>query len=63
MHANGFSVARKNHIAEFVQSTLAHNPLRGALKAAQWVVGKRGLHEFGDVIFSGDAKVARLPAD
>jgi len=36
---------------------------RGALKAAQWVIGKRGLHEFGDVIFAGDAKTARLPAD
>jgi len=36
---------------------------RGALKAAQWVIGKRGLHEFGDVIFAGDAKAARLSAD
>jgi len=26
---------------------------RGALKAAQWVVGKRGFHEFGDIVFSG----------
>lgn len=32
---------------------------RGALKAAQWVIGKRGLHEFGDVIFADDAKVSR----
>jgi 4-hydroxy-tetrahydrodipicolinate reductase len=24
---------------------------RGALKAAQWVVGKRGLHEFSEIIF------------
>ena len=24
---------------------------RGALKAAQWVVGKRGFYEFGDIIF------------
>jgi 4-hydroxy-tetrahydrodipicolinate reductase len=24
---------------------------RGALKAAQWVVGKRGFHEFSDIIF------------
>jgi 4-hydroxy-tetrahydrodipicolinate reductase len=30
---------------------------RGALKAAQWVIGKRGLHEFGEVIFADDAKV------
>jgi 4-hydroxy-tetrahydrodipicolinate reductase len=36
---------------------------RGALKAAQWVIGKRGLHEFGDVIFGGDAKPSRQPAD
>ena len=28
---------------------------RGALKAAQWVIGKRGLHEFGAVIFAEDA--------
>jgi 4-hydroxy-tetrahydrodipicolinate reductase len=35
---------------------------RGALKAAQWVIGKRGLHEFGDVIFAGDASAARRPA-
>jgi len=26
---------------------------RGALKAAQWVVGKRGFHEFSDIIFGG----------
>ena len=25
---------------------------RGALQAAKWVVGKKGFHEFGDVIFS-----------
>ena len=25
---------------------------RGALKAAQWVIGKKGFHEFGDIIFS-----------
>ena len=25
---------------------------RGALKAAQWIVGKKGFHEFGDIIFS-----------
>jgi 4-hydroxy-tetrahydrodipicolinate reductase len=36
---------------------------RGALKAAQWVIGKRGLHEFGEVIFDNDAKVVRSPAD
>src|SRR6202044_2021775 len=36
---------------------------RGALKAAQWVIGKRGLHEFGEVIFAGDTKAARSPAD
>src|SRR5229473_2395745 len=36
---------------------------RGALKAAQWVIGKRGLHEFGEVIFAGDAKAMRRPAD
>jgi 4-hydroxy-tetrahydrodipicolinate reductase len=24
---------------------------RGALKAAQWVVGKKGFHEFGDILF------------
>ena len=35
---------------------------RGALKAAQWVIGKRGLHEFGDVIFADDATAARRPA-
>jgi 4-hydroxy-tetrahydrodipicolinate reductase len=26
---------------------------RGALKAAQWVVGKKGFHEFSDIIFGG----------
>jgi 4-hydroxy-tetrahydrodipicolinate reductase len=36
---------------------------RGALKAAQWVIGKRGLHEFGEVIFSDDAKAMRRPAN
>ena len=36
---------------------------RGALKAAQWVIGKRGLHEFGEVIFADDAKAARRPAE
>ena len=25
---------------------------RGALQAAQWVVGKKGFHEFGEIIFS-----------
>jgi 4-hydroxy-tetrahydrodipicolinate reductase len=25
---------------------------RGALQAAQWVAGKKGFHEFGDIIFS-----------
>jgi 4-hydroxy-tetrahydrodipicolinate reductase len=25
---------------------------RGALKAAQWVVGKKGFHEFGEMVFS-----------
>lgn len=35
---------------------------RGALKAAQWVIGKRGLHEFGEVIFADDAKTPREPA-
>jgi 4-hydroxy-tetrahydrodipicolinate reductase len=25
---------------------------RGALKAAQWVVGKKGFHEFADIVFS-----------
>jgi 4-hydroxy-tetrahydrodipicolinate reductase len=34
---------------------------RGALKAAQWVIGKRGLHEFGEVIFSDDANSVRRP--
>jgi len=24
---------------------------RGALKAAQWVVGKKGFHEFADILF------------
>ncbi|MDZ4798436.1 MAG: dihydrodipicolinate reductase C-terminal domain-containing protein [Bryobacteraceae bacterium] len=28
---------------------------RGALKAAQWVVGKRGLFEFSEVLFGGKA--------
>ncbi len=26
---------------------------RGALKAAQWVIGKQGFHEFGDIVFGG----------
>jgi 4-hydroxy-tetrahydrodipicolinate reductase len=25
---------------------------RGALKAAQWIVGKKGFHEFADIVFS-----------
>src|ERR1700747_2786273 len=25
---------------------------RGALKAAQWVIGKKGFHEFSDIVFS-----------
>ena len=25
---------------------------RGALKAAQWVVGKKGFHEFGEIVFA-----------
>jgi 4-hydroxy-tetrahydrodipicolinate reductase len=25
---------------------------RGALKAAQWIVGKKGIHEFGEVMFN-----------
>jgi 4-hydroxy-tetrahydrodipicolinate reductase len=36
---------------------------RGALKAAQWVIGKRGLHEFAEVLFADDAKAMRRPAD
>jgi 4-hydroxy-tetrahydrodipicolinate reductase len=36
---------------------------RGALKAAQWVIGKRGLHEFSQVIFADDAMAARRPAN
>ena len=36
---------------------------RGALKAAQWVIGKRGLHEFAEVIFADGAKSKRRPAD
>jgi 4-hydroxy-tetrahydrodipicolinate reductase len=26
---------------------------RGALKAAQWIIGRKGFHEFGDVLFGG----------
>jgi 4-hydroxy-tetrahydrodipicolinate reductase len=26
---------------------------RGALKAAQWIIGRKGCHEFGDVLFGG----------
>jgi 4-hydroxy-tetrahydrodipicolinate reductase len=36
---------------------------RGALKAAQWVIGKHGLHEFGEVIFADDAKAMRRLGD
>ena len=36
---------------------------RGALKAAQWVIGKSGLHEFAEVLFSGEARTMRRPAD
>jgi len=41
---------------------LRHSPrsregfARGALKAAQWVIGKRGLHEFGEVILRATRK-------
>jgi 4-hydroxy-tetrahydrodipicolinate reductase len=27
---------------------------RGALKAAQWIVGKKGIHEFSEVLFTAD---------
>ena len=27
---------------------------RGALKAAQWIVGKRGFHEFNEILFTAD---------
>jgi 4-hydroxy-tetrahydrodipicolinate reductase len=41
---------------------------RGALKAAQWVIGKHGLHEFGEVFFPSDSnerleRAAGRPAD
>jgi 4-hydroxy-tetrahydrodipicolinate reductase len=36
---------------------------RGALKAAQWVIGRKGLHEFGDVVFASDAKAGQRSAD
>ena len=36
---------------------------RGALKAAQWVIGKRGLHEFGEALFADDSNTRRRPAD
>ncbi len=36
---------------------------RGALKAAQWVIGKKGLHEFSEVIFASDAKAGSRSAD
>jgi len=26
---------------------------RGALQAAQWIVGKTGFYEFGEVLFAG----------
>ncbi len=32
---------------------------RGALKAAQWVIGKRGLHEFAEVVFAADRPARR----
>jgi 4-hydroxy-tetrahydrodipicolinate reductase len=28
---------------------------RGALKAAQWVIGKKGFHEFGEILFNRPA--------
>jgi len=34
---------------------------RGALRAAGWVIGKRGLHEFGDVIFPGESGSVQSP--
>ncbi|MGD0500245.1 MAG: dihydrodipicolinate reductase C-terminal domain-containing protein [Bryobacteraceae bacterium] len=27
--------------------------VRGALKAAQWVIGKKGFHEFSEIVFNG----------
>jgi 4-hydroxy-tetrahydrodipicolinate reductase len=36
---------------------------RGALKAAQWVIGKRGLHEFAEVIFAANMHAEERPAD
>jgi 4-hydroxy-tetrahydrodipicolinate reductase len=28
---------------------------RGALKAAQWIIGRKGFHEFSEILFSGGA--------
>jgi 4-hydroxy-tetrahydrodipicolinate reductase len=32
----------------------------GALKAAEWIAGKKGFHEFGDILF-GHAATSRVP--
>jgi 4-hydroxy-tetrahydrodipicolinate reductase len=36
---------------------------RGALKAAQWVIGKKGFHEFSDIIFSPHMVARPVPGD
>src|ERR1700731_2393933 len=36
---------------------------RGALKAAQWVIGRKGVYEFSDALFADDAKAVRRPVN
>jgi 4-hydroxy-tetrahydrodipicolinate reductase len=36
---------------------------QGALRAAQWLVGKKGFYEFGDIVFSGQQSATELKAE
>jgi len=35
---------------------------QGALRAAKWLVGKKGFYEFGDIVFSGQRSAVSKPA-
>jgi 4-hydroxy-tetrahydrodipicolinate reductase len=35
---------------------------RGALKAAQWIVGKKGFYEFSEIVFSEPSAISSQPS-
>ncbi len=50
MHEIGFDSAADTIVLQHV-SRSREGLARGALKAAQWVVGKKGFYEFGEIVF------------